>query len=189
MPLNPLYRNPPPAANDPKAYDDPVTVPAGDIAENPYWKRDVRRGYPQLSVVNQGDIVGLLTVGSKAAPREDVLQIGDAGQKQLVAVQEEGQKTGLPTFFKKEKGNMTAVLGADGLPPLPSKLGQNMTGKRYQLTELPYGDRYMRFALCFNLSLPLQLPLSIICIKLNLLRKYSKNIVPCATLSLTNLCI
>ena len=26
---------------------------ASDIAENPYWKRDVRRAYPQLSVVTQ----------------------------------------------------------------------------------------------------------------------------------------
>ncbi|KAL9058532.1 MAG: hypothetical protein Q9162_001687 [Coniocarpon cinnabarinum] len=133
VPLNPLFRNPPPAGNNPADYDDPVTAPAGDIAENPYWKRDVRRSYPRLSVVNQGDVVGLLSVGSQAAPREDVLQIGDAGQKQLVAVQEEGQKTGLPTFFKKDKANMAAVLGPDGLPPMPSNLGQNMVGKQYSL--------------------------------------------------------
>lgn len=141
VPLNPLFRNPPPAGQDPKAYDDPVTAPAGDIAENPYWKRDVRRSYPRLSVVNQGDVVGLLTVGSQAAPKEDVLQIGDAGQKQLVAVQEQGRRTGLPAFFKKDKGNMAAVLGANGLPPLPSNLGQNMNGKRYDLTEQSYEDK------------------------------------------------
>ena len=66
VPLNPLYRNPAPGGNDPKAYDDPVTVPAGDIAENPYWKRDIRRSYPRGSIVSQADVVALLTVGSKA---------------------------------------------------------------------------------------------------------------------------
>lgn len=126
-------------------------MPAGDIAENPYWKRDVRRNYPRLSVVDQGDVVGLLTVGSKASPKEDVLQIGDAGQKQLVTVQEEGQRTGLPAFFKKDEGNMAAVLGADGLPPLPSKLGQNMTGKRYELTEQSYEGKYVSPALILGL--------------------------------------
>ena len=91
--------------------------------------------------MNQADVVGLLTVGSQAAPKEDVLQIGDAGQKQLVAVQEEGQKTGLPAFFKKDQANLAAVLGPDGLPPMPSNLGQNMTGKRYELTEQSYENQ------------------------------------------------
>jgi hypothetical protein len=88
VPLNPQFRNPPPGGNDPKAYDDPTTVPAADIAGNPYWQRDVRRSYPKRSVVNQSDVVGLLSVGSAAAPKEDVLQIGDAGKKQLVEVKE-----------------------------------------------------------------------------------------------------
>jgi hypothetical protein len=44
------------------AYDDPVTVPAADLADNPYWKRDVRRRYPQLSTVTQADAVALLEV-------------------------------------------------------------------------------------------------------------------------------
>ena len=88
IPLNPQFRNPPPGAVDPNAYDDPVTIPAGDIADNPYWKRDVRRSYPQLSTVTQGDVVALLTVGSKASPKDDVLQIGDAGAKQLVEVKQ-----------------------------------------------------------------------------------------------------
>ena len=68
-------------------------MPAGDIAENPYWKRDVRRSYPKLSVVKQPDVVGLLTVGSAAAPK-DTLQIGDAGNKQMGTVKEEGEKGG-----------------------------------------------------------------------------------------------
>ena len=66
IPLNPQFRNPPPGALDPATYDDPVTLPAADIAGNPYWKRDVRRQYAQLSTVTQGDVVALLSVGSKA---------------------------------------------------------------------------------------------------------------------------
>ncbi|MCJ1308460.1 hypothetical protein MMC25_002113 [Agyrium rufum] len=137
VPLNPQFRNPPPGANPPGTYDDPVTLPAGDIAENPYYRRDMRRSYPRLSVVNQADVVGLLTVGSKAAPQDGVLQIGDAGAKQLVQVKEQGQERGLAGLFEDAKGRavMSNVLGAGGLPPLPS--GQNRVvdsgAKSYQL--------------------------------------------------------
>ncbi len=132
--MNRFYRNPPPAAGDPRLYDDPVTVPAGDLAENPYWKRDVRRSYPRLSVVNQGDVVGLLTVGSQSNPKEDVLRIGDAGTKQLVAVKEEGLKGGLSAFFEKDRKNVSGVLGPNGLPPNPFNLAPNpAVGKRYEI--------------------------------------------------------
>lgn len=116
-------------------------MPSGDLAENPYWKRDVRRQYPQLSVVKQADVVALLSVGSAAAPKEDVLQIGDAGNKQIVAVKEEGEK-GLSAFFEKEKSAFKAVLGPNGMPPLPAS--RHETGKRYEmLSEQPYGARYV----------------------------------------------
>ena len=139
VPLNPQFRNPPPAGNDPKAYDDPVTVPAADIADNPYWKRDARRSYPKLSFVNQSDIVGLLSVGSQASPKDGVLQIGDAGSKQIVAVKEEGQK-GLPAFFEKDKKSISGVLATNGLPPSPSNLGQNARTTRYEINkEQTYG--------------------------------------------------
>ena len=132
--MNPQFRSPPPGANDPMLYDDPVTVPAGDIADNPYWKRDVRRSYPKLSIVNQSDVVGLLTVGSAAAPKEDVLQIGDAGKKQLVAVKEEGNR-GLSTFFERDKKALSGVLGPDGLPPKPASL--HPTKKQYHVRDQP----------------------------------------------------
>ena len=139
MPLNPQFRNPPPGALDPKAYDDPVSVPAGDIADNPYWKRDVRRSYPKLSVVNQGDLVGLLTVGSKALPKDEVLGKGEEGQKQLALVKEEGEK-GLSAFFEKDTGAFKALLGADGLPPMPANTGT----KRYVIEEeQTYGGEYV----------------------------------------------
>ncbi|KAL2041048.1 hypothetical protein N7G274_005992 [Stereocaulon virgatum] len=123
VPLNSQYRNPPPGANPPEAYNDPVTLPAGDIAENPYYKRDIRRSYPRLSVVKQADVVGLLSVGSKANPK-DVLQIGDAGAKQLVQVKQEGDEKGLAAFFEKEKNGIVGILGPDGLPPFPSGMSR-----------------------------------------------------------------
>lgn len=37
---------------------------ASDPAQNPYWKRDVRRAYPQLSVVTQSELSSLLIAHS-----------------------------------------------------------------------------------------------------------------------------
>ena len=120
VPLNPQYRNPPPGANPPEAYDDPVTIPAGDIADNAYYKRDIRRNYPRLSVVKQADVVGLLSLGSKASPKDNVLQIGDAGAKQLVQVKQEGEENGLSTLFAKDAKTTTSLFGPGGLPPFPT---------------------------------------------------------------------
>lgn len=122
VPLNSQYRLPTPGSLPPLSYDDPVTVPAGDIADNPFWKRDVRRNYPQLSTVTQADAVGLLTVGSQAAPKDDVLQIGEAGEKQLISVKEQGEERGLAALFEKDKNTMQGVLGANGLPPTPCNI-------------------------------------------------------------------
>lgn len=111
------FRNPPPGGLDPNTYDDPVTLPAADIADNPYWKRDVRRSYPKLSTVSQGDAVGLLTMGNAAAPSPKLLA-GEEGSKQLVLAKEEGDK-GLSKYFDKEKSAGKSILNANGLPPLP----------------------------------------------------------------------
>ncbi|RAL16562.1 putative NADH-ubiquinone oxidoreductase 21 kDa subunit [Aspergillus homomorphus CBS 101889] len=130
VPLNSQFRLPAPGSLPPLSYDDPVTIPAGDIADNPYWKRDVRRNYPRLSTVSQADAVGLLSVGSQAAPKE-VLKLGEAGEKQLVSIKEEGEERGLAGLFKKDKAGVKGVLGANGLPPLPCSL--NSSASKYQL--------------------------------------------------------
>lgn len=100
----------------------------------------MRRRYPQLSAVTQADVVGLLTVGSEAQPKQEL--IGDGGQKQLVAVKEEGEK-GLAAFFEKEKGVNENVLGPGGLPPLPKGLNVTKDGKKdYSLLrEQSYTDK------------------------------------------------
>jgi hypothetical protein len=140
VPLNPQFRNPPPGALDPNTYDDPVTLPAADIANNPYWKRDNRRNYPKLSAVTQGDVVALLTVGSAKTPKEDVLQIGDAGRKQLISVQQDGEAGGLAKYFAQQKDLGRAVLDAEGLPPRPTPL-HYPTVKKYELTEQSYENK------------------------------------------------
>lgn len=124
------------------AYDDPVTVPAADLAENPYWKRDVRRRYPQLSTVTQAQAVALLEVGSAAAPKQEL--IGDAGSKQLVAAQEDGQK-GLSVAFERNTELAKDVLGPGGMPPLPTGLHPSaISSTRYKLEEdQSYGNEYV----------------------------------------------
>ncbi|KAF2742019.1 NADH dehydrogenase 29/21K chain precursor [Sporormia fimetaria CBS 119925] len=137
VPLNPQFRYPAPGSNDPMTYDDPVTVPAADIAENPYWKRDMRRRYPQLSTVTQADAVALLEVGSAAQPKQEL--IGEAGTKQLVAAQQEGQQ-GLSVAFQKNTGLMKDVLGPGNMPPTP---GGGKIERRYNLdAEQSYPSRY-----------------------------------------------
>ncbi|KAI5120974.1 hypothetical protein M0805_006646 [Coniferiporia weirii] len=54
LPLADVNRYPQPASR-PEKYATPATK-ASDPAQNPYWKRDVRRAYPQLSVVTQDEL-------------------------------------------------------------------------------------------------------------------------------------
>ncbi|KYK60536.1 NADH-ubiquinone oxidoreductase [Drechmeria coniospora] len=135
VPLNPWYRNPPPGSNDPLAYDDPVTLPAGDIADNPYWKRDNRRAYPRRSVVGQTEFAQLLTVGSAAQPKMEL--IGEAGEKQLVTAKQKAE-TGLAKCLEKTPKSAAQGVFVDGLPPLPS--GQSLASgswdvHKYELVE------------------------------------------------------
>ena len=111
-------------------------MPAADIADNPYWRRDVRRAYPKISAVTQGDVVGLLTVGNAANPSPKLLA-GEEGSKQLVAVKQDGEK-GLAAYFEKEKG--AAVLGDGGIPPMPVAYRNPDATKYNLLEEQTYGN-------------------------------------------------
>ncbi|KAG2154400.1 NUZM, NADH-ubiquinone oxidoreductase 21.3 kDa subunit [Suillus bovinus] len=64
IPLAGVSRWPQPGSR-PEKYSAPATK-ASDPAQNPYWKRDVRRAYPQLSVVTQPDLSSLLIQHSEA---------------------------------------------------------------------------------------------------------------------------
>jgi len=58
LPLPQVNRYPQPASR-PETQATSGTM-ASDIAQNPYWKRDARRKYPQLSVVTQPELSQLL---------------------------------------------------------------------------------------------------------------------------------
>ncbi|KAL2192068.1 21 kDa subunit of NADH dehydrogenase [Thermothelomyces heterothallicus CBS 203.75] len=146
VPLNPYNRNPAPGSNDPLKYDDPVTAPAGDIADNPYWKRDVRRNYPRPSVINQAQQVALLTVGSAAQPRVEL--IGEDGSKALVAAEQSGKELGVAGYLENSgvEAAKRVLEMTGGLPPLPS--GQSLQGGKWDVhkysldSEQSYGDNY-----------------------------------------------
>jgi hypothetical protein len=82
-------------------------------------------------VLKQADVAGLLTVGNQTAPKDDVLQIGESGTKQLVELKEQGEEHGLASKFQESQGSVESVLGSDGLPPLPCNLG---SGSGYKLS-------------------------------------------------------
>lgn len=88
-------------------------------------------------MVNQADVVGLLSVGSKTHPKDDVLQIGDAGAKQLVQVKQDGEERGLAALFEKEKNSAASIFGPNGLPPFPSGMSRTspMGGRKYVMDE------------------------------------------------------
>jgi hypothetical protein len=88
LPIPNENRYPPPASR-PEMYSTPATkglyarhlvnrlnlinihLAASDIADNPYWKRDVRRAYPQLSMITQSELSALLIQHS--GPPQSVL--------------------------------------------------------------------------------------------------------------------
>ncbi|KAF8200843.1 NUZM, NADH-ubiquinone oxidoreductase 21.3 kDa subunit [Pholiota molesta] len=85
LPLPSLNRYPTPASR-PEKYSTPATK-ASDPAQNPYWKRDVRRAYPQLSVVSQSELSTLLIEHSAA--------------KSVAAPSDSADKSGVPAVENK----------------------------------------------------------------------------------------
>jgi len=64
LPIQGVQRYPQPGSR-PERYSTPATK-ASDPAQNPYWKRDVRRAYPRLSVVSQSELSSLMLEHSQA---------------------------------------------------------------------------------------------------------------------------
>ncbi len=109
-------------------------------------------------MVNQADVVGLLSVGSKASPKDNVLQIGDAGAKQLVQVKQDGEQRGLAAFFEKEKTGTASIFGSNGLPPFPSGMSRTspLGGRKYVMDadrEQGFPEEYVQATLSFFFSL------------------------------------
>ncbi|KAJ4483441.1 NUZM, NADH-ubiquinone oxidoreductase 21.3 kDa subunit [Lentinula aciculospora] len=112
LPLQGVNRFPPPGSR-PEKYSTPASK-ASDIAQNPYWKRDVRRAYPQLSVITQTGLSSLLIEHSTpqpvAAPAE-----GDAanGSKAVSAPQETLELAAAISKITES----TKIYSASKLPP------------------------------------------------------------------------
>lgn len=81
-PVATLFRATPPGARveEARKYQEPVTLPTGDIRGNDYHKRDYRRNFPQVHGFDQAKVSGLLKLGSAASPR---ISIGDKGSLEL----------------------------------------------------------------------------------------------------------
>lgn len=78
--------------------------------------------------------MGLLTVGSEAAPKENILKIGDAGSQQLVEIKQAGEERGLAAFLEGNKQGVTAVFDAQGLPPMPPSVNAtDIAPPRYEI--------------------------------------------------------
>lgn len=123
-PLVSLFRQVPPGERIKEAqnYKDPVTIPAGDIKGNSYFKRDYRRNYPQVHTFNQTKISGLLNLGSESNPR---ISIGEKGNKEL-AVFTNGQDVSLASTLKSVPASVVKgeVLGKSGEPIVAPSLNK-----------------------------------------------------------------
>jgi len=83
LPLPSLNRYPQPASR-PERYATPATK-ASDPAQNPYWKRDVRRAFPYMSVVTQAELSNFLlqkpeqpAVAAPEAEKTDATAVSNA---------------------------------------------------------------------------------------------------------------
>lgn len=120
--FNESYRNPMPGSR-PEIYKEPVTAPANDIAQNPYFARDVRRQYPATSFFSQAKVAGLLTYGNKSQP---AIADGDAG---ITALANIGALQLTSAIEAASEKNQNLILAEGGVPPLP--LGRK--GKMWKL--------------------------------------------------------
>ncbi|KAG4305067.1 hypothetical protein PORY_001237 [Pneumocystis oryctolagi] len=106
--LNNQFRKPAPGTPD-KVYTAPSNLPASDIAENPYWKRDTRRNYPRLGVITQSTLAERLLLGRPLETTQE--PVAPVATPSLSAAL---QSAALPTV-------QTMVLTKEGTAPLPGK--------------------------------------------------------------------
>lgn len=124
-PVVSLYRVPPPGARLDEAahYVDPQTLPTGDIAGNPYYKRDHRRHYPQVIGFNQTKVAGLLRLGSEQYPR---IAKGEKGTKELLVFLTDDANVGLASALASTPANVVngQILGISGEPIVAPSLNK-----------------------------------------------------------------
>jgi hypothetical protein len=114
-PLVSLYRKPAPGGQPgANTFQEPVTIPAGDIVKNTYYARDYRRNYPRVSAVDQAKVAGLLTLGSRDHPR---IAKGAEGESQVAVFQDGGAGVSLVDAIKAipTTSSIGSVVVAPGL--------------------------------------------------------------------------
>lgn len=119
-PVVPLYRVPAPGSQPKgKYYEDPYSLPAGDIQGNTYFKRDARRNYPKISAFDQTRVSGLLKLGTSTDPR---ISIGNTGEKELQVFKEPEAKIYLSSSLKAADDQIIQkqILGQYGVVVAPS---------------------------------------------------------------------
>ncbi|ESX02841.1 hypothetical protein KL918_002386 [Ogataea parapolymorpha] len=138
-PYVPYYRVPSPSSNK-QVYKDPRTIPAADIVQNDYYKRDKRRAYPRASVFTQPQIGALLQIGNAKRSR---LPKGEEGVKQLALVSS-GQ-VDLPQVLRTADSAILngELLGPRGEPVVAPNLNKKLSMKILEEPEHGmYTDEY-----------------------------------------------
>lgn len=131
-PIQQTFRVPAPGSQPSNPRDhNGRTLPATDIAENPYYKRDYRRNYPQTSVFNQSSLAGLLLYGNRNTPK---IGKGDEGAKQLATIANNEVKL---TEVLNSRDLAESVLN-NGFPPIPAPLSK----KEYRIVDFSEGGLY-----------------------------------------------
>ncbi|KAI0266760.1 21 kDa subunit of NADH dehydrogenase [Gloeopeniophorella convolvens] len=111
LPLQSINRQPPPGSR-PEKYSTPASK-ASDPAQNPYWKRDVRRAYPQLSVVTQSELSTLL-IQHSAPPELSAPQGAEATSVPATPTPQLSLTEAIGTINAARK-----AYSASALPPTP----------------------------------------------------------------------
>jgi len=105
LPLPSINRMPPPGSR-PEQAATPATK-ASDPAQNPYWKRDVRRVYPQLSVVTQPELATFLLQSPDQPPKE-------GAENSSVPARTPDLNTAIASIYQSNK-----AYSKSSLPPIP----------------------------------------------------------------------
>lgn len=125
-----------------ETYATPATQ-ASDPAFNPYYKRDVRRNYPQTSTITQSHLTAVLLASPSAAPSisapETKLEAAPNAHAIAPAAEGEGNMRAVTTSAVPELTSVLAKLpgqaflgggiktgegSGSGLPPVPPKIGK-----------------------------------------------------------------
>ncbi|TFK89127.1 21 kDa subunit of NADH dehydrogenase [Polyporus arcularius HHB13444] len=125
LPIAGVHRYPPPGSR-PEKYSTPATK-ASDPAQNPYWKRDMRRAYPKLSVVTQSELSTLLLDHAKA---QQIIAAPNAAEKSDVPAEQQGAvdlTQAIATIASARK-----VYSESKLPPIPPHAAKRWRPERVE---------------------------------------------------------